>query len=151
MSYSIHRLMSMKEHILRVLDSHTSARIITEPDSECLIWTGPVNHRGVPTTRVQPTKEKKYPIKSAPLHTWELVHGKLEGDRLRNTCGTKLCVNPHHYEPYSKRCANGHEWTPEITKTWTAHTINAKGERVPYPHKACRVCIDEFPRKSKVK
>lgn len=143
-------MFSMKEIVIRLMSDYARARVIVEPDSECLTWTGMISAKGTPVTRVQPTKEKSHPAKSAPKYTWELVHGELEqGGRLRNICGNKLCVNPYHYEPYSKRCVNGHELTPDTTKTWTAHTTNAKGEKGTYRHSACRVCINEFPRKMK--
>jgi hypothetical protein len=133
----------MKESVIRLLDAYCSARIISEPDSECITWTGRVCVKKgrsdyYPVMKTVYTKKSWW---SVPRYTWSLMKGNLhKDDRLRNNCGNFACINPYHYEKKSAVCPNGHprgETTNYPTRqTWT----NALGEEKEILVVHCRVC-----------
>jgi hypothetical protein len=136
----------MKEEVIRLLDSYCSSRIIPEPDSECITWTGRL--------AVKKQRPDYYPVMknvytkgawlSVPRYTWSLIKGELKKhDKLRNACGNFACINPYHYEKKSEFCPKGHPRNEvvnyPIIQTWT----KANGEELEILVIHCRICKRE--------
>lgn len=132
----------MKEQILGLLNAYASARVTTEPNSECITWTGRVC--------VKKGRSDFYPVMkfvplknwvSVPRYTWSLVKGELSKyDKLRNNCGNHYCVNPYHYDKKSEVCPNGHPMGEKNSYPFRQEWTKANGEVVESLAIACRAC-----------
>lgn len=139
----------MKEHIISLLDSYTSSRIINEPDSECITWTGRLSvKRG--RDDFFPIMRTKKTWLSVPRYTWTLVRGNLSKyDKLRNTCGNKCCINPYHYDNKTLFCPKGHPRNEKNVYPSRQIWINASGEEIQSLAVHCRSCKVEENRLSR--
>lgn len=77
------------------------AKVVPDPTSECLLWTGATNHKGYGTFRVRSRKEAKRTrqreVVKAHRYAVFLFRGidlgDLDGD---HECRRRDCVNPYH-------------------------------------------------------
>ncbi len=133
----------MKESVIRLLDAYCSARIISEPDSECITWTGRLSVKKgrsdySPVMKTTATKGSWW---SVPRYTWSLVKGDLNKyDKLRNACGNLACINPYHYERKSEICPNGHPRSETVDYPSRQLWTTAIGEERESLAIHCRVC-----------
>lgn len=106
-------------------------RIVVDTATGCWNWTGAVNWKRGGYGTVTLTGRK---TTSAHRLTYELVVGEIPtGLDLDHLCRNRLCVNPKHLEPVTRRenllrgqgatainaakthCPQGHEYSPENT------------------------------------
>lgn len=139
----------MKEHVISLLDSYTSSRIINELDSECITWTGRLSIKKGRDDFFPIMKTKKTWL-SVPRYTWKLVRGNLSKyDKLRNTCGNKCCINPYHYDNKTLFCPKGHPRNEKNVYPSRQVWINASGEEIQSLAVSCRSCKVEENRLSR--
>lgn len=117
------------------------ARITGEPNSGCWLWLGPMLPNGYGKAQV---KQKSYWVHRL---FYQMYKGEVHAGReLDHLCRVRLCVNPAHLEPVTRRenvrrgisqfaakmnsthCVNGHEFSNENTM------------RKPDGRRECRTC-----------
>ena len=111
----------------------------------CWLWTGARTARD---KRAYGCIGVEYKQQPAHRVSYEMFVGPIpEGLDLDHLCRTRLCVNPDHLEPVTRRenlrrgtgmvaeniakthCKHGHQFSPENTKVYV------------YPHRTERVCL----------
>ena len=65
-------------------------------ENGCWIWNGSQHAQGYPMSR-HPTIKNKMVLVSRLLMQNKLGYTLTKDQRVKNTCGNKLCVNPEHY------------------------------------------------------
>lgn len=65
-------------------------------DKDCWLWTGAVDHSGIPKIAMIRTIGEKQNTRNVPRYLWRKIKGK-EPVKIFNRCGMKNCVNPDHY------------------------------------------------------
>lgn len=125
----------MTIHALPLLDD-----LLSKDTDDCILWPARPKSNGYGQIQID---RKKY---SAHRFVYERVHGRLApGLLVRHTCDVKLCVNPRHLIPGTRRdntndalergqikphesCNKGHPFTEESTYT------------PPNGQRTCRIC-----------
>ena len=70
---------------------------IVKTDSGCWIWTGATHRQGYPMSRDPRNNKQGMVLVSRLLMQNKLGYTLTKDQRVKNTCGNKLCVNPEHY------------------------------------------------------
>lgn len=98
---------------------------VTKQD-ECWIWGGGKHQQGYPMIRYQ---GKMY--LTARLFKEHFDNIKLiDKQRVKNTCGNKLCVNPDHYQIFDRN-QKGWECTSHKVNEQDRKIIKEKWESIP--------------------
>lgn len=127
---------------------------------DCWLWAGKVDRYGYGGLQIWIDGKDRYYI--AHRIVYQTLVGPIpEGLDLDHLCKVKLCVNPEHLEPVTKRvntqrrfgvtlqygadwpmkCARGHELTPDNVY------IVLKNKNTGTTGKTCKTCISELGKK----
>lgn len=127
---------------MKTLPARFEAKV--ERTDTCWLWMGAQNSRGYGCWAVQTVSQLAHRV------AYEALVGPIpEGLTIDHLCRVKLCVNPAHLEPVTRRenirraaeqdrpthCPQGHEYTPENTRVRVRTDASRPGLQ-----RACKAC-----------
>lgn len=120
--------MSVPDGTLTRMDSDTGAFWKhTDKTGRCWLWTGRVAKSGAGQHEL--LRDGKRTRLTAHAYAWDVTRGPRErGQLVRQTCGTRLCVNPDHLELYTR--ADLKRWSPEnvARRFWVRVVIDVQAD-----------------------
>jgi hypothetical protein len=134
----------------KTLQERFKERYTVDPNTGCWNWTAGTNGKGYAYIWTGPNR--KGDTRQAYKVAWEFKYGPVPaGLELHHTCGHRLCVNPDHLKPKTRREHQREHPQSIITGANALKTVCPNGHKYTHKNKAgsrcCRICLRDAMRR----